>query len=95
MTYTDKSGLAMTNGLGQLARCFVLGAKASGADVDFCLSSFYHDRSSVNIGQPAPQRTPLGVAHIIPGLSRFAANLALHRNLSASLCYKPYFELSC
>ena len=95
LTRLDKSGLAMMNGLGQLASCFVLGAQASGTDVYFRLSSFYHNRGSLNIGQPAPRGMSFGVAHTIPELSRFTANLALHRNLSASLCYKSHFELSC
>jgi len=46
----DESGLlAMTNGVSTLAGGFVLGAEASGADVDFSFLSFYHNRSSVNI----------------------------------------------
>jgi len=32
-----------------LAGSFILGAEASGADIDFSFSSFYHNRSSVNI----------------------------------------------
>ena len=35
-------------GLGR-AGCFILGAEASGADVDFSFLSFYHNRSPVNI----------------------------------------------
>jgi len=41
--------LAMTNGVSELAGGFVLGAEASGADVDFSFLTFYHNRSSVNI----------------------------------------------
>jgi hypothetical protein len=33
----------------ELAGGFILGAEASGADVDFSFLSFYHNRSSVNI----------------------------------------------
>ena len=91
----DRSGLAMTKGAGKLAGWLILRAQASGTDVCFCLSSFYHNRGSLDVGQPAPQGTPFGVAHTIPELSRLATNLALHRNLSASLCYKSHFELSC
>jgi hypothetical protein len=32
-----------------LAGSFILGAEASGADVDFSFLSFYHNRSSLNI----------------------------------------------
>jgi len=91
----DKSGLAMTKGAGKLAGCLIQCAQASGTDVCFCLSSFYHNRGSLDIGQPAPQGMPFGMAHTIPELSRFTANLALHRNFSASLCYESHFELSC
>jgi len=65
-----------------LAGGFVLGAEASGADVDFSLLSFYHNRTSVNIGQPAPQGMLLGVAYVMPELSLFTANLTLHSNFS-------------
>ena len=41
--------LAMRKGVGNLARCLILGAEASGADVDFSWPSFYHNRSSVDI----------------------------------------------
>jgi hypothetical protein len=41
--------LAMRKGVGNLAGGFVLGAEASGADVDFSWPSFYHNRSSVDI----------------------------------------------
>ena len=33
----------------ELAGWFILGAEASGANVDFSFPSFYHNRSSVNI----------------------------------------------
>jgi len=68
-----------------------LGAEASGADVDFSFPSFYHNRSSVDIRQPASQGMPLGVAYIMPGLSFFTANLALHRNFS--ICYTTHENL--
>jgi hypothetical protein len=64
-----------------LAGGFVLGAEASGADVDFSFPSLYHNRSSVNIGQPASQGMLLGVTYIMPSLSFFTANIAFHRNL--------------
>jgi len=66
----------------ELAGGFILGAEASGADVDFSFPSFYHDCSPVNIRQPASQGTPLGVAYIMSSLSCFTANLTLHRNFS-------------
>jgi hypothetical protein len=57
----------------------MLGAEASGADLDLDPLAFHHDLGSVDIGQRAPQGMPLGVAYIVPGLGRFAANLTLHR----------------
>jgi len=69
----------MTSGGGELARYFILGAQASGADVDFSFLSFYHNRSPVNIRQPASQRTPLGVAYIVPRLRRLTTDLTLHK----------------
>jgi hypothetical protein len=74
--------LAMTNGVSKLAGGFVLGAKASGADVDFSFPSFYHNRGSVNIRKPTSQGTLLGVAYIMSRFSCFTANLTLHRNFS-------------
>ena len=68
-------------GLG-LAGGFIMGAQASGADVDFFGSSFYHNRSSVNIRQPASHGMLFGVAYTMPELSLFTANFALHRNYS-------------
>ena len=35
----------------------------------------------MNIRQPASQRTPLGVAYIVPRLRRLTTDLTLHRNL--------------
>jgi hypothetical protein len=60
---TGSEGLAMTCGVSlrgaerrsnlgvgfELAGSFILGAEASGADVDFSFPSFYHNRSSVDI----------------------------------------------
>jgi hypothetical protein len=64
---------------------FVLGAEASSADVDFSWSSFYHNRSAVNIRKPASGGMPFGVAYTMPKLSFFTANFALHRNFSSLL----------
>ena len=61
-----------------LADSFILGAEASGADVDFSFSSFYHNRSALNIGQPASQGTLFGVAYIMTELSLFTADFTLH-----------------
>jgi hypothetical protein len=68
-------------GLG-LAGGFVLGAEASGADVDFSWLSLYHNRSSLDIRQPASVGMLFGVAYTMPELSLFTANFALHRNYS-------------
>jgi hypothetical protein len=59
-----------------------LGAEASGADVDFSFLSFYHNRSAVNIGQPASLGMLFGVAYVMAELGLFTANIALHRNFS-------------
>ncbi len=72
--------LAMTNGVSTLAGYFILGAEASGADVDFSFLSLYHNRSSLDIRQPAPEGMLFGVAYIMSELSFFTANFALHRN---------------
>jgi hypothetical protein len=64
---------------------FVLGAEASGADIDFSWSSFYHNRSAVNIRKPASGGVAFGVADTMPKLSLFTANFTLHGNLSILL----------
>jgi len=69
----------------ELAGGFVLGTEASGADVDFSGPSFYHNRSSVNIRQPASGGMLFGVAYAVPKSSSFTANIALHRNFSLLL----------
>jgi hypothetical protein len=66
-------GLALAGG-------FVMGAEASSADVDFCLLSFYHNRSSVDIRQPASRGMLFGMAYTAPEVSSFTANITLHRN---------------
>jgi hypothetical protein len=66
-----------------LARHFVLGAEASGANVDFSLPSLYHNRSSLDIGEPASEGMLLGMAYVVPKLSLFAANLTLHKSSPA------------
>jgi len=65
-----------------LARCLILGAEASGADVDFLLAPFYHNCCAMNIREPFSIGTSFGVAYIMAELSSFTANLALHRNFS-------------
>jgi hypothetical protein len=66
----------------ELASCFVLGAEASGADVDFSFPSLYHNRSSLDIRQPLPRGMLLGMAYTAPESNLFSANLALHRDVS-------------
>ena len=72
-----------SNGHGlALAGGFVLGSEAPRADVDFSFPSFHHNRSSVDIRQPAPQRMSFGVAYVMPGLGFLTTNFALHKNFS-------------
>ena len=85
LTLVSRSNLLVGYGIATLAGGFILGAEASGADVDFSFPSFYHNRSSLNIRQPASQGMPFGVAYIMPGLRFFTANLTLHRNFSILL----------
>ena len=78
----QSSGIHMRN-LAQrpsLACHFVLGAQAPGANVDFSLPSLYHNRSSLDIGEPASEGMLLGMAYVVPKLSPFTANLTLHGN---------------
>jgi len=81
LTLASRSNLVVGLGL-DLAGWFILGAEASGADVDFSFPSFYHNRSSVDIRKPAPRDMLFGMAYIMPKLSFFTANLTLHRNCS-------------
>ena len=74
-------GLGLSCGL-DLAGGFVLGAEASGADVDFSFLSLYHNRSPLDIRQPAPGGMLFGMAYTAPKLNSFTANFALHRNFS-------------
>ncbi len=60
----------------------ILGAEASGADVDFSFSSLYHNRSSLDIRQPLSRGMLLGMAYTVPKLDLFTTNFALHRNFS-------------
>ena len=62
-----------------------MGAEASSADVDFSFSSFYHNRSPVDIRKPASGGVLFGVADTMPKLSLFTANIAFHGNLSILL----------
>ncbi len=64
----------------ELAGYFILGAEASGADVDFSFPSFYHNRSTLDIREPAPEGMLFGMAYTIPETSFLTANFALHRN---------------
>jgi hypothetical protein len=64
----------------ELAGYFILGAEAPGTDIDFSFSSLYHNRSTLDIRQPAPEGMLFGVAYVMPELSFFTANFALHRN---------------
>ena len=68
-----------------LAGGFVLGAEASGADVDFSFPSLYHNRSSVDIRQPASGGMLFRMAYTTPEGRSFTANFALHRNFSLLL----------
>ena len=65
-----------------LAGRFVLGAEAPGADVDFSLPSFYHNRSSLDIRQPLSRGMLFGMAYTAPKSNLFAENLALHKSFS-------------
>jgi hypothetical protein len=70
----------VTNGASVLAGGFILGAKASGADVDFSGPSLYHNRSSVDIRQPASRGMLFRMAYTTPEGRSFTANFTLHRN---------------
>lgn len=78
--------------VGDLASCFILGAETSGADVDFLLSTVYHDCGSMNIGQPAPLGMFFGVAYAITKLNSLATDITLHKRLLPPLYYEPYFQ---
>lgn len=71
--------LNLANGL-DLAGGFVLGAEAPRADVDFSLPSLYHNRSPLDIRQPASEGMLFGMAYTTPKVSFFTTNLALHRS---------------
>ena len=80
--YSFEAGVCdLASGL-RLTGDFVLGAEASGADVDFSLPSLYHNRSSLDIRPPAPEGMLFGMAYAAPELNLFAANFALHWNFS-------------
>jgi hypothetical protein len=64
----------------ELASGFVLGAEAPRADVDFSLPSLYHNRSPLDIRQPASEGMLFGMAYTTPKVSSFTTNLALHRS---------------
>jgi hypothetical protein len=69
----------LTSGL-ELAGGFVPGAETPRADVDFSFPSLYHNRSALDIRQPAPGGMLFGMAYTAPKISFFTANFALHRN---------------
>jgi hypothetical protein len=64
----------------ELAGGFVLGAEAPRADVDFSFPSLYHNRSPLDIRQPASGGMLFGMAYTTPKVSFFTTNLALHRS---------------
>jgi hypothetical protein len=64
----------------ELVGGFILGAEASGADVDFSFSSLYHNRSPLDIRQPLSRGMLLGMAYTTTKGSSFTTNFALHRN---------------
>jgi hypothetical protein len=66
----------------ELAGGFVLGAEASGADVDFSFPSLYHNRSSLDIRHPSSRGMLFGMAYTAPESNLFSANLTLHRDFS-------------
>jgi hypothetical protein len=61
---------------------FVLSAEASGADVDFSLPSLYHNRSSLDIGQPSSRGMLFRMAHTATKLHLLPTDLTLHRDFS-------------
>jgi hypothetical protein len=65
-----------------LAGGFILGAEASGADVDFSFSSLYHNRGPLDIGQPLSRGMLFGMAYTAPESNLFAANLTFHGDFS-------------
>ena len=65
-----------------LAGDFILGAEASGADVDFSLPSLYHNRSSLDVRQPLSRGMLLGVAYTAAESDLLSTNLALHGDFS-------------
>jgi hypothetical protein len=55
-----------------LAACFVLGAKASGAQVESFRLTIYDDSNRVNIGHPATVGAAFRVAYIMTELGSFS-----------------------
>lgn len=62
--------------------CFVLAAKAPGANINFLLLPTHNNCNPMNIGQPFPLSTFLRVAYTVTKLSPFTTNIALHRKNS-------------
>jgi len=58
--------------------CFILTAQTPGANIDFPLHPIYRNGSSMNVGQPAPLDSLLGMAYIIAKLNTLIANITLH-----------------
>jgi len=72
--------------------CFILSAKAPGANANFPFLTVYSNGSSMNIRQPAPFDTFLRMAYAIPKLNSFTTNITLHRKLLLRLYCKSHFS---
>ena len=57
-------------------------AQAPGADIKTLFLATYDYRGFMDVGQPTAVGTPLGVAHIVPKLRCFSAEVAFTHNIS-------------
>lgn len=60
----------------------LVGAQAPGAQVEAQRLAALVNGHRVDIGFPAPGGVPFGMAHVMPELGRFAAQVALQISLS-------------
>ena len=70
--------------MGELTSCFILGAKAPSANIDFLFFSVYDNCSSMDVGQPLPLSMFLRMAYIMSKLSPFTANITFHKRFFTS-----------
>jgi hypothetical protein len=60
----------------------MLGAQASGTQVEALELTVYRNRGRVNVGYPAAVGMPFGMTHIVAELGCFTAYIALQSNCS-------------